>query len=207
MELRKFIATTIREYLKETQVYSNDIWYHGTPNESLNFNVFSKGNQIPFGVHFTQNKDIAIDFAKGTTKLKNAINSNLFICKINTNNSFDISKKHIFTEDDLYFTILKEIGIKSKLKDIVYPTKNGQFYHTKYLGQEGYINKIDAETILDNTNKNIVSKILKKYKIDPIIKYKMVGSTDILGYNKVYTDAICVLESSYVKILSIEALP
>ena len=117
-----------------------------------------------------------------------------------------LQKKHIFTEGDSYFNILNEIAIKSKLKDVIYPTKNGVFYHTKYLGQDGFVNKIDAETILDNAKPNTVIQILKKYKINPIIKYKMVGSTDILGYNKIYTDAICVLESSYVKILSIEEL-
>jgi len=206
MEFRKIIATTIRDYLTEQQSYNNGVWYHGTPNETLNFNIYSKGNQIPYGVHFTQNKDIAIDFANGSTKLKKTENANLFICDINTNNCFDISKKHVFTEDDLYFNILNEIGVKSKIKDFIYPTKNGQFYHTKYLGQDGFVNKIDARIILDNTKPNVVIQILKKYKIDPIIKYKMVGSTDILGYNKIYTDAICVLESSYVKILSIEAL-
>jgi len=206
MEIRKFIATIVREYLNEQYIYNN-VWYHGTTNTTLNFNVFSKGNQIPYGVHFTQNKDIAIDFAKGTTKLKPTENANLFICDINIDNCFDISKKHIFTEGDIYFNILNEIGIKSKIKDTILPTKNGQFYHPKYLGQEGYINKIDAERVLDNSKQNIVIQGLKKYKIDPIIKYKMVGSTDILGYNKAYTDAICVLESSYVKILSIEALP
>jgi hypothetical protein len=205
MELRKFIATTIREYLNEQQSY-NSVWYHGTPNETLNFNIYSKGNQIPYGVHFTQNKDIAIDFAKGSTKLKKTEKANLFICDINTDNSFDISEKHIFTEGDLYFNILNEIGIKSKIEYIIHPTKNGQFYHPKYLGQDGFVNKIDAETILDNAKPNAVIQILNKYKIKPIIKYKMVGSTDILGYNKIYTDAICVLESSYVKILSIEAL-
>lgn len=206
MNLREFITTTIREYLNEENLQNTNIWYHGTPNENLNFNVYSKGNQIPYGVHFTQNKDIAIDFAKGTTKLKNNKNSNLFICEINTNNCFDISKKHIFTEEDLYFNILKEIGTKSKMKEVIYPTKNGIFYHPKYLGQEGFINKIDADPILDNTKQNIVIQVLKKYMIDRIIKYKMVGSTDIIGYNKVYTDAICVLESSYVKVLSIQAL-
>jgi hypothetical protein len=42
MKLRKFIATTIREYLNEQQIFDNkDIWYHGTNN---NFNVFDLSN-------------------------------------------------------------------------------------------------------------------------------------------------------------------
>ena len=32
MELRKFIATTIREYLNEEQNIINENWYHGTPD-------------------------------------------------------------------------------------------------------------------------------------------------------------------------------
>ncbi len=202
MELRKFIRNAIRESLND------NIWYHGSPNDKLNFNLFSKGNQIPYGVHFTQNKNIAYDFASGLTKMKPTENGYIFICEINTDNIFDISTKHVYIESDEYYNILNEICVKSKIKGgCVSPAKGGTFYHQKYLGKIGFVNKIDAGMVLDNAKPNIVLSVLKKYKIDPVIKYKMISYTDMLGYKKVYTDAICVLSEEYVKILSVETLP
>lgn len=200
-DLRKIIRTRLLEELNQ------DIWYHGSPNKQLNFNVQSKGNQLPYGVHFTQNNDIAHDFALGTTKLQPThVDGYIFKCKIKTDNIFDISQKWIYTEGEEYYNILFEIGKQSRMKDFVFPTKNGTFYHPKYLGEKGYINKVDAELIMDNVKPKTIINVLKKYNINPIIKYKMVGSTDILGYNKVYTIALCVLNESFVNVLEIKTI-
>lgn len=183
---------------------SNELWFNGTPNDEMNFKAYTKGNQIPYGVHFTQNKDIARDFALGTTKLKDYGSGNIFVCKIDLNNIFDVSKKFHYHEEDEYYKILYDIGIKTKLEHVVFPVKDGRVYQPKYLGQEGFKNEISANRILDNTKPNIVKKILADYGINPIIKYSMISSTDPMGYNKKYSDAISVLDKNFVKVVDIE---
>ena len=71
MELRKFIATTIKEYLNEN--YSNDIWYHGSNNK---FNMFDLVNnktymEIDLPVwFFTKDLDYAKTYGKYIYKVK-----------------------------------------------------------------------------------------------------------------------------------------
>jgi hypothetical protein len=52
MVLRKFIATTIREYLNENVKDNSDILYHGT---DYKFNVFNDNKPI----FFVDNVDVA----------------------------------------------------------------------------------------------------------------------------------------------------
>lgn len=200
----KYITTTITKYLKES--INEVIWYHGTPNKELNFDVYTKGNQMPFGVHFTLDEKIAHDFAIGSTKNRQVIKGNIFKCKININNIFDISHKHIYTKGDIYYDMLNEIGNLGGLKDFIRPVKDGVFYHSKKLGAPGYVNNIDAGEVLHNVTPKFITATLRKYGIDAIIKYKMVGATDSLGYNKVYTDALCVLDKSLVEVIDVEII-
>ena len=39
MELRNFIATTLREYLNEQQVMLNNVWYHGSKEKFDKFKI------------------------------------------------------------------------------------------------------------------------------------------------------------------------
>ena len=79
MELRKFIATTIREYLNEN--YINDIWFHGSDTKNPKF-----GYDIT-PIFFTKSKD----YAKGYGKFVNSY-------KLNIKNPLDTRK-----QDDLIF--------------------------------------------------------------------------------------------------------
>jgi hypothetical protein len=66
MELRKFIATTIREYLNEQVNTDNITAYHGTRYNFDNFEMFypkgAMGN--PKGVYFTRDLQTAIEYAE-----------------------------------------------------------------------------------------------------------------------------------------------
>lgn len=182
------------------------IWYHGSAANTMNFDTYAPGNQIPYGVHFTRDIDIAHDFATGSTKLKPTGGGVVYKCEIDDTKLLDIYSKWIFTESDEYYKILRDIGKCSRYKGTVSPTKNGVFYHNKYLGQDGFINMIDANEVLDNATPKCVKSKLKKYGFSQGIRYKMIGFKDIVGARRVYTEAICILDQSMVRIVSKEKL-
>lgn len=185
----------------------DDIWFHGTTNNYLDFNSKNKGNQLPYGVHFTRDKDIAHDFATGLTKMNPTDKGYIFSCKIPSDNIFDVFdlKKWTYSEGEKYFDILKEIATANG-KNYVYPSKNGVTYHQRYIDEEGFEKEIDWSQVLNNAKPNTIIKVLKRHHIKPIIRYPMIGSTDILGYNKVYNEALCVLDEKLVKILNVEQI-
>jgi hypothetical protein len=104
MELRKFIATTIREYLNEQETLGNNRFevYHGTKNEfnDFNYSFIKDGGLFGYGFYFSQSikvskeeggniiykclifdkKSNILDFrtnAKMTKKIFNLINNGL----------------------------------------------------------------------------------------------------------------------------------
>ena len=209
MDLKKYVHTSLDKFLTEQVSQNSNIWYHGSPNETLNYNIYSKGNQLPYGVHFTKNKDIAIDFANGLTKLKPTERGFLFSVLIDDDNLIDITLKNRYVKEGTQlYELFNEIGVKSKLTHIHTNVKDGVHYGIVEDDKEGYIKTIDTERVLNNSKPNIVKSVFYKYGKSPIIKYSMLSFTTSYPTmaSCVYTDAICVLDKSYVEILSIEAL-
>jgi hypothetical protein len=66
MELKKFIKTTIREYLNEKLNTNNIIAYHGTRYNFDEFDVFYPKGAIgnPKGAYFTRDLQTAIEYAE-----------------------------------------------------------------------------------------------------------------------------------------------
>ncbi|MFA5432741.1 MAG: hypothetical protein WC319_07710 [Candidatus Paceibacterota bacterium] len=66
MELRKFIATTIREYLNEDNTTKEIIAYHGTRYEFDKFELFHPRGAIgnKKGIYFTRDLQAAIEYAE-----------------------------------------------------------------------------------------------------------------------------------------------
>ncbi len=85
MELRKFIATTIREYLNEQHTVNNNIWYHGSKEK---FDKFKLKNGTLFDANYispiflTSNKDFASYYAGYSTPY-------IYTVKVLSNNIMD----------------------------------------------------------------------------------------------------------------------
>ena len=63
MELRKFIATTIREYLNEQEIFNNNVWFHGTKYNFKDFDLSKFGQTDDgwwgVGVYFHSDIEVA----------------------------------------------------------------------------------------------------------------------------------------------------
>lgn len=70
MKLRKFIKTTIREYLNEQIKNSDTVWYHGTDKEFLNPKRFVGEFDNMGGFFLTKNIDFAKRHGKYIKKFK-----------------------------------------------------------------------------------------------------------------------------------------
>lgn len=101
MELRKFIATTIREYLNEEQNIINENWYHGTPD----------AREIEKEGGFTH-KTMKVDYVKDPEGLKKLQQDIQIAYKNDRNLYFELLDK----VDDFkeYFTYKKPLFLTDK---------------------------------------------------------------------------------------------
>jgi hypothetical protein len=197
MELRKFIATTIREYLNEQQEESNNIWYHGGQIKIKNFIKTSpinrRGNTE--GFYFTKN----IDYAKAhgneittvTLKVKNPfiigktnVSENMIhtyaieLHKENSHLSLDgswIKEKCQYFQDKKY---MPYTGLDGLAQQEIY--KSGNF-DSVVDGHEICVFDSNDIVILDNINE--LTKKGSEHIVDIdhtyVIKSKIKGDFDI----------------------------
>jgi hypothetical protein len=111
MELRKFIATTIREYLNEqVKQYPSipDILYHGQPPKYVNgkriepikFDKFDQRQKRflsdeNIGFYFTPSKREAQEYAEG---------GNVYVCKVNIKNPYYYENDFAYNNNGLIKT-------------------------------------------------------------------------------------------------------
>jgi len=176
-------------------------WYHGsnTPVDKLDFGrTASKGNELPYGVHFTQDKQIAGDFATGTTKGKPMAGGGVNAAELNIKNPLDVSTAGIYRQGTKEFDVLSQIAEKSGKK----PTylnidERGRALAT---AKPNTIPALDPKQVLNTANPSVIKQVLKQNGYDQAIKYKMLGTADPLGMGApVRTDAIAVLDKNLVK--------
>ena len=189
------------------------VWYHGTPAETLNFGKAPKGNELPFGVHFTEDKGLAEDFASGATKGKPTGKAGRIIeAELNIKNPLDV-QKGVYVEGTKEYEVLKEIAIRSGLTQAIRPFKDGQFIGVATYTDgrveklpEGTINAINPKEVLNNAKLSAIKAVLKEKGYDQAIKYSMFGARDPLGMGApVYTPAIAILDKNLIN--PIEAQP
>ena len=179
--------------------------YHGTTEQGdLYFGKSkNKNNQIPIGVHFTTDRNMAEDFASGVTKGKTIDQKGIVKeYKLNTKNAFDISKPGLYQEGSKEYNVLKEIGEKSNVEDLInlYSPKIGYniFENQKQLYPD-VINSINPNRALSKATPEIVIPILKKYGYAPVIKYAMKGTVDPMGMGMpIYSTSYIALDKSVV---------
>ena len=175
------------------------IWYHGSPTGELNYGEQAKGNQVPFGVHFTSDKSLSEGFASGKTKGKPIGGRGKIVeATITATNPFNMTKG-VYKEGSPEYKILKEIADKSGLKGVERNfTDRIGFTSTP---MEGNVKAINPDEVMSGAKLSVVKSVLKENGYDLAIKYSMRGSKDPLGMGSpVYTDAIAVLDKSLVKL-------
>lgn len=167
-------------------------WYHGTGTGKPEFGEAPVGNQLPFGAHFTTDKNIAQDFATGLTKGRAVEEKGVVLeATVLVDNPLDV-RRGLYYEGTKEYEVLKEIAEKSKITDspII----------ERYEGK----NVIDPNSIFwksgQQSKVEIIKPILKKHGYDKAILYSMKGTKDPLGVGApVYTDAIAVLDERLVE--------
>ena len=189
-----------------TPVYTGKIG-----NVELDYNrVAQKGNQLPYGVHFTPDESIAKSFASGETKgmptgSKGVVES----ATISAKNPFDVSAtgnngEHLFFEGSKQYNILQEIAKRDKLGDLseIYSKKSGGHFIPKENISKYDDSKLalNPNWILNQAKPETIKSILAKNGYDPVIKYSMRGTKDPLGMGlPTFTDAYAVLDKSAIK--------
>jgi len=145
MKLRKFIATTIREYLNEN-VYSN-IWYHGTDKEFIKPKITVGEFDNMGGFFLTKNIDFANRWGKHIKKFKLKNDIKIF--------DFD-------NEDD-FMLYAEEVAKKTKLPNIGtlhYAVLLNGYTEVEYLE---YVMKQIYPDLKTNVFNTIMSEMGNKY--------------------------------------------
>ena len=182
----------------EEFVRAKAIYYHGSPVEKMNFGKQAKGNQMPFGVHFTTNKDIASDFATGVTKGK-PTGGNGYITGVwlDIKNPLDITKG-VYKAGSKEYEILKKIAQKSGESDVERDYRDDVGFLAQPMA--GSVKAIYPDEVMSGAKISAIKTVLKENNYDLVIKYSMRGTFDPLGGGvPVYTPAIAVLDPSIIK--------
>lgn len=139
MELRKFIATTIREYLNENVVDKQYVVFHSSNEYFTKFNL-SKitnlgGDLYGYGFYFTNNITYSKQFGKYTYK-----------CEITLNNPLDLTIKS--TKETL-LSLIKNTDIpKNDLQSLIGLINNNHFT-TAFRHIRKYISFNELSNIFD----------------------------------------------------------
>ena len=154
--------------------------YHG--GEEITPESFTreagKGNQIPYGVHLTPDRNIAHDFATGLTKRKPREGGVVQEFVIRPNKALDV-RKGLYEEGTPQFKVLSKIATRSNIKDIVqfYSPTVGNFVRKK--GEDTFL-AINPDRVLQHANPITVKEVLQELGYDPLVAYTMLP-TDALG--------------------------
>ena len=187
-DLKKFIATTIREYLNEN-IINDEIFYHGSPYkfDNLKKDIGKKtgGDEYGYGIYLTNNKNLAIHYAKGgyvyNVKIPNYLNFLSDNKKVGKSNLDKV--RNMFIINDFINNKGEEMSNEHKLfiiNNIIKDSKNG----------------------LD-----LYNKILRIFPISDKQLSEMMDNNGINGMIGNDEKEIIIFNSSNIKIHSIEALP
>jgi hypothetical protein len=170
--------------------------YHGTVAEELNFGEQPIGNQLPFGVHFTPDKEIAHSFLTGESKVKPTSGDGRIIETTMPKNPLNINKG-LFFKGSKEFEILKEIAEKSQIDDtqIVFEYKDPKTGEMK--------TAIDPMNVFWKRGKqaklDVIKDVLERNGYDKAILYGMRGTVDPMGVGSpVYTPAVAILDAGLI---------
>ncbi len=114
---RKFIATTIREYLNEN--YSNDIWYHGSDYKFTSFGDFKSKGPSALGIFLTDDRGLAELFGENVYKVSFNI-SNTY--KITMDVWDKIRENH--AKDTIYFENMRKNLIEKGFDSILIKSRS-----------------------------------------------------------------------------------
>jgi hypothetical protein len=179
MELKKFIATTIREYLNEQQNLDKKIIaYHGTPYGTFNkFSMRKKGSGADLdgysdygnGFYFSNNKEDAISYAKNISNVRGDIKNpkpTLYTVELDMGKPFDmrilseLQKRHI--------TLIKKFGGILNIPNEEYQKMYNELGITEK--DREFYNGVE-ELISDNWGDWNIGNKLKKHGYDSLISY------------------------------------
>lgn len=178
MELRKFIKTTIREYLNEQKSIKNKvIAYHGTPHGKFDkFSMKKRGSGADIigvgdygkGFYFSPNKEYALSYATEVQNRRSDIKnpkSTLYTVELTMNKPFDM---RILSEiQKKYITLAKKYGAfnipdeeyKKMYKDLGITEEEHEFYS-------------EVENLIgDNWGDWDIKNAIKKQGFDSLINY------------------------------------
>lgn len=178
MESRKYIATTLREYLNEQQSIKNKvIAYHGTPHGIFDkFTMKKRGSGADLtgvgdygkGFYFSPNKEYALSYATEVQNRRSDIknpNPTLYTVELTMNKPFDM---RIISEIQKKYTILaKKFGVfnipdeeyEKMYKDLGITEKEYEFY-------------TEVENLIgDNWGDWDIKNEIKKQGFDSLINY------------------------------------
>ena len=216
MELRKFIATTIREYLNEQQSFNNIklnnnffkwfcnskvvdkngnpmICYHGTPNggfDEFKPKIGYKGKskqQVDLGSHFSIDKDYASGYA-GNKKT-----SKVYECFLRIENP--LYTNQMFYREDNEQEFIKYLNFITKTFKI---KLNGDYYYDKNGDKHNKPQNIMLNSFLiDTIPSNKLYNSLIEFEFDGMFHepYNMEG----LHHFKKHPVAYIILNSNQVK--------
>jgi hypothetical protein len=178
MELRKFIQTTIREYLNEQQSIKNKvIAYHGTPHGNFDkFTMKKRGSGADLtgvgdygkGFYFSPNKEYALSYATEVQNRRSDIKNpkpTLYTVELTMNKPFDM---RILSEiQKKYIILAKKFGVfnipneeyEKMYKDLGITEKEYEFY-------------TEVENLIgDNWGDWDIKNEIKKQGFDSLINY------------------------------------
>lgn len=182
-DLKKFIATTIREYLNEQQEMSNNIWYHGSKEK---FDKFKLKQGTLFDVDYTSPIFLSsnIEFAK---YYATGYSPYIYKIKVLTNNIMDF--RQLPTIDKLD----DKNVIGNKLLDFIYDNWDNEKYNFYWSYPEKCYNSLTNIDYSD-VERTWVYDWLKQEKYDGayIIETKELN--------------LLIFDETKLKILSVEAL-
>ena len=118
MELRKFIATTIREYLNESVVEKNN-WYHGSDYKFTSFGDFKSNGPSALGIFLTDDRDLAELFGE-----------NVYNVSFNIDNPYKITMdtwdkiRASHAKDTIYFENMREKLIEKGFDSILIKSRS-----------------------------------------------------------------------------------
>lgn len=141
-DLKNFIATTIKEYIKENSEDNYNILYHGSPYK---FDILKKdigkktgGDEYGYGIYLTNDKNLAIHYAKQngyvyTLKINNNLNFLSDNKKVSKNNLERIRNMIIYNEDivDNKNVLMGKEQKQFIINNIIKNSKNGLDLYVK----------------------------------------------------------------------------
>lgn len=136
MELKKFIATTIKEYLNEqVDNFTDIILYHGTNNDFDNFNIEKSGlihySDWGKGIYFTRSKSQAHQYRIDAVKKLNKEYNDAYEEFEKTEKKFKNAKYGTQEHKDLYDLTFVKLKVFQNVGKQLNATKQGRLITAK----------------------------------------------------------------------------